>query len=233
MGETFEKITCRLNIRRMVDIMHFNMNTEAGKQNGFIRYVPNILTVARLGMAVVFLGLILYAPTVEREKPAGVLMAAFVLFVIAGLTDVIDGYIARKYNAISKFGRTADPLADKFLVCGAFICFAIVGQPRLVNFNLPEWLLLTIRWGTAAILLLREVVVQTLRHIAESRGINFGAVVWGKIKMFLQSFGIATVLIGWAYVTRPWGDWFTIITYLLLAFFTIFSGIQALTRRIK
>jgi phosphatidylglycerophosphate synthase len=126
-----------------------------------------------------------------------------------------------------------DPLADKFLVCGAFICFAIVGQPRLANFNLPEWLLQTIHWGTAAILLLREVVVQTLRHIAESRGVQFGAVWSGKLKMFLQSFGIGTVFIGWAFVSRPWGDWFTIITYLLLAVFTVYSGIESLKRPIK
>jgi len=203
------------------------------KQNNIIRHIPNILTLGRLVMTAVFLGMVLYAPTLGQEKPANILITAFVLFVIAGLTDIVDGYIARHYNAATKFGRTVDPLADKFLVCGAFVCFAIVGQPRLANFHFPEWLLHTIHWGTAAILLLREVVVQTLRHIAESRGINFGAVVWGKIKMFIQSFGIGTVIIEWAYVTRPWGDWFTIITYLILALVTIVSGIQALTRRIK
>jgi CDP-diacylglycerol--glycerol-3-phosphate 3-phosphatidyltransferase len=203
------------------------------KQINIVRYIPNILTVARLVMTAIFLGMILYAPTLDNEKPAGILLAAFILFLIAALTDVVDGYIARQYNATSKFGRTVDPLADKFLVCGAFVCFAIVGQPKFANFNFPDGLLHTIRWGTAAILLLREVVVQTLRHIAEARGINFGAVVWGKIKMFLQSFGIGTVLIGWAYVSRPWGDWFTIITYILMALITVISGIQALTRRIK
>jgi CDP-diacylglycerol--glycerol-3-phosphate 3-phosphatidyltransferase len=203
------------------------------KQNNIIRHIPNILTVARLVMTAVILGMILYAPTLGQEKPAGILLAAFVLFVIAGLTDIVDGYIARQCNATSKFGRMVDPLADKFLVCGAFLCFAIVGQPIFANFNFPEWLLHTIQWGTAAILLLREVVVQTLRQIAEARGINFGAVVWGKIKMFLQSFGIGTVLIGWAYVSRPWGDWFTLVVYILMAFFTVYSGIKALKRPIK
>jgi len=51
--------------------------------------------------------------------------------------------------------------------------------------------------------------------------------------MFLQSFGIGTVIIGWAYVERPWGDWFTLITYALMVFATVLSGIQSLTRRIK
>lgn len=203
------------------------------KQHNIVRHIPNILTIARLVMTVVFLVMILYAPTVGQEKPAKILTAAFVLFVIAGLTDIVDGHIARACNATSKFGRTVDPLADKFLVCGAFICFAIVAQPRLVSFNLADWQLHTIRWSMAAILLLREVVVQTLRHIAESRGVNFGAVVWGKIKMFVQAFGIGTVIIGWAFVRRPWGDWFTIITYLLIVLITVISGIQALTRRIR
>jgi CDP-diacylglycerol--glycerol-3-phosphate 3-phosphatidyltransferase len=203
------------------------------KQNNRIRHIPNILTIARLVMTAVILGMILYAPTLELEKPANLLITAFVLFVIAGLTDIVDGYIARQYNATSKFGRMIDPLADKFLVCGAFVCFAMVGQPRFAGFNFSEGVLLAIHWGTAAILLLREVVVQTLRQIAEARGINFGAVVWGKIKMFIQSFAIGTVLIGWAYVSRPWGDWFTLVVYILMAIITIVSGIQALTRRIK
>jgi CDP-diacylglycerol--glycerol-3-phosphate 3-phosphatidyltransferase len=203
------------------------------KQNNIVRYIPNILTVARLVMTAVILGMILYAPTLGHEKPAGILLAAFILFVIAGLTDIVDGYIARQCNATSKFGRMVDPLADKFLVCGAFICFAMVGQPRFASFNFSDGVLLAIYWGTAAILLLREVVVQTLRQIAEARGINFGAVIWGKIKMFIQSFGIGTVLIGWAYVSRPWGDWFTLVVYILMAIITIVSGIQALTRRIK
>jgi CDP-diacylglycerol--glycerol-3-phosphate 3-phosphatidyltransferase len=203
------------------------------KHNNMVRYIPNILTVARLAMTVVILAMILYTPTIGQEKPAKILTIALVLFIIAGLTDIIDGYIARQYNATSKFGRMVDPLADKILVCGAFVCFAVVGQPTFANFNFPGWLLHTIHWGTVAILLLREVVVQTLRYIAESRGINFGAVVWGKIKMFLQSFSIGTVFVGWAYVSRPWGDWFTLVVYILMAIITVVSGIQALTRRIK
>jgi phosphatidylglycerophosphate synthase len=56
----------------------------------------------------------------------GYLDIAFILFVVAGLTDIVDGTIARKLNVASKFGRMLDPLADKVLVCGAFICFAII-----------------------------------------------------------------------------------------------------------
>jgi len=76
-------------------------------------------------------------------------------------------------------------------------------------------------------------VVQTLRHIAESRGVNFGAVISGKIKMFLQSFGVGTVMIGWAFVSREWGDWFTVVTFIVVAGFTVYSGIDSLRRPIK
>jgi CDP-diacylglycerol---glycerol-3-phosphate 3-phosphatidyltransferase len=198
---------------------------------GMIRHIPNALTVGRLVLAMVFLGMILYAPTLDDSKPSGFLMVAFVLFVVAGITDIVDGYLARKFNATSKFGRTVDPLADKILVCGAFFCFAAVGQPLLANLNVSDLTLHLIRWGTAIVLFAREVIVQTVRQIAESRGVDFGAVVYGKIKMFLQSFGIGTVLIGWAYVERAWGDWFTLVVYILMVVMTVLSGVQALTRK--
>lgn len=198
-----------------------------------IRHVPNALTVGRLFLTAFFLGLIVHASRTGQEKPADLLLGAFILFVITGLTDIVDGYIARKYDVTSKFGRTVDPLADKFLVCGAFFCFAFVDQPRLGSLGLSEMMLDVIRWGAALIIFAREIIVQTLRQIAESRGVQFGAIWSGKLKMFLQSFGIGTVLIGWAYVSRPWGDWFTIVTYILMVAITIFSGVQSLTRRIR
>jgi len=200
---------------------------------GIIKHIPNALTVGRLVLTVILLGLIIYAPTTGEEKPDNLLLGVFILFVVTGLTDIVDGYLARKFEVTSQFGRTVDPLADKFLVCGAFFCFAWVGQPKMACFNFSEMTLDIIRWGSAIVIFAREIIVQTLRQIAESRGVNFGAVWSGKLKMFLQSFGIGTVIIGWAYVTRPWGDWFTIIVYALMVFMTVFSGIQSLTRRIK
>jgi CDP-diacylglycerol--glycerol-3-phosphate 3-phosphatidyltransferase len=198
-----------------------------------IRHVPNALTVGRLFLTAYFLGLIVHAARTGQDKPANLLLGAFILFVITGLTDIVDGYIARRYDVISKFGRTVDPLADKFLVCGAFFCFAFVRQPALSSLGLSEMMLDVIRWGAALIIFAREIIVQTLRQIAESRGVQFGAIWSGKLKMFLQSFGIGTVLIGWAYVSRPWGDWFTIVIYILMVAVTIFSGVQSLTRRIR
>lgn len=200
---------------------------------GIIKHIPNTLTVGRLVLTAIFLGMILNAPRTGQDKPAKLLLGAFILFVITGLTDIVDGYLARRFQVTSQFGRTVDPLADKFLVCGAFFCFAWVGQPLMRCFEFSLRTLSMIHWATAIIIFAREVIVQTLRHIAESRGVQFGAIWSGKLKMFLQSFGIGTVLIGWAYVQRPWGDWFTFITYVMMILITIVSGIQSLTRRIK
>lgn len=200
---------------------------------GIIKHIPNALTVGRLILTAVFLSFIIYAPKTGTDKRADLLLATFILFVITGLTDIVDGYLARRFEVTSKFGRTMDPLADKFLVCGAFFCFAWVGQPLMECFGFSELTLNIIRWGTAFIILAREIVVQTVRYIAESRGVQFGAIWSGKLKMFLQTFAIGTVLIGWAYVEDPWGDWFTIITFSLMIFATVLSGIQSLTRRIK
>ena len=198
-----------------------------------MKHVPNALTVGRLVMTAILLGLILYAPKTGQEKPAGLLLGVWILFIVTGLTDIADGYLARKFEVTSKFGRTMDPLADKFLICGAYFCFAWVGQPLMKCFNFSPMTLSIIQWATAIIILAREVIVQTLRQIAESRGVQFGAIWSGKLKMFLQSFGVGTVIFGWAFVERAWGDWFTLVVYILMVFATVLSGIQSLTRRIK
>lgn len=192
-----------------------------------IKFVPNILTVGRLGLTVIFLIMILYSPTVQNK--AFFLDVAFVLFVVAGLTDIVDGIVARKYDVTSKFGRIVDPLADKVLVCGTFICFAIVAQPKL--FDWPPATLAVVHWSVAAILIAREAYVTILRHIAEARGINFAATWSGKLKMFLQSFAIGTVIIKMGHVPDArWGYWFTAIVFAAMLAATILSGVLA-TRR--
>jgi len=192
------------------------------------KLVPNILTFIRLGLAFIFLAMILYWPRVT-DRP-WFLDIAFVLFVVAGLTDVVDGHIARRWNATSKFGRMIDPLVDKVLVCGAFICFALIGVPKLFGWGPTQ--LAIVHWGIAGILLAREVYVTVLRHMAEARGINFAAVRLGKIKMFVQVFAIGTVLIKVAHVPAAWGDWFTIVVFTLMVAITVASGLQA-ARRIR
>ncbi len=201
--------------------------------NRIIRFIPNALTFGRLFLTIIFLAMILYASQTGKDKPSGFLLTAFILFVVTGVTDIVDGKIARIFNVTSKFGRMIDPLADKFLVCGAFICFAIAGQPHLDNLPLAPMTMEILRCSTALIIIAREIFVTVLRHLAEARGINFAATVSGKIKMFLQSFGIGTIMIKWAYVSREWGDWFTVVALSLMLIFTVVSGVCSVQRPIK
>jgi CDP-diacylglycerol--glycerol-3-phosphate 3-phosphatidyltransferase len=197
-----------------------------------LRLIPNILTFGRLVLTIIFLIMILYAPPryAQGELPfLDFLDIAFIIFVVAGLTDMIDGTVARKLNVTSKFGRMVDPLADKALVCGAFICFAIIGEPKLFNFS-PA-VLAIIHWSVAGILVAREVYVTVLRHVAEARGVNFAATISGKIKMFVQSFAIGTVIIKMAHVqTAAWGYWFTTVTFAVMVAVTVISGVRATQR---
>jgi CDP-diacylglycerol--glycerol-3-phosphate 3-phosphatidyltransferase len=195
-----------------------------------LKQIPNILTFGRLVGTILFLAMLLYSPRVENKTQF--LDVAFTIFVIAGLTDIIDGPIARKLNVASKFGRMLDPLVDKVLVCGAFVCFAIVGQPEFL-FNLSPPAMHLIRWSIATILIIREGYVTILRHAAEAKGIDFRAVASGKIKMLIQSYTIGTVMVKAAHVqTANWGHWVTVITFAIMLAVTVISGITA-TRRIS
>lgn len=193
-----------------------------------LRLIPNILTFGRLALTIIFLGMVLYTPYAAHK--ICFLDAAFVIFVVAGLTDIVDGITARKFNVASRFGRMMDPLFDKILVCGAFVCFAIIGEPKL--FGLSRGTLAIIQWAVALIVASREIYVTILRHIAEARGINFSATVSGKLKMFLQSFAIGTVIIKMAHVpTATWGHWFTVITFAIMLAVTVMSGLKATRRK--
>ena len=192
-----------------------------------LKQVPNILTFGRLVLTILFLAMLLYSPCALNRTL--LLDTAFTIFVIAGLTDIIDGPIARKLNVTSKLGRMLDPLADKILVCGAFICFAIIREPSL--FAISEIYMNVIRWGIAAILIGREGYVTILRHTAEARGIDFRAVASGKIKMFLQSFTVGIVIIKSAHIpAATWSSCVTTIIFLIMLTVTIVSGFSA-TRR--
>ncbi|UCG58037.1 MAG: CDP-alcohol phosphatidyltransferase family protein [Phycisphaerales bacterium] len=193
-----------------------------------LRLIPNILTLGRLVLTVVFLVMILYSPYAAH---ASILLdIAFVLFVVAGLTDIIDGIVARGLNVVSKFGRMVDPLVDKVLVCGTFVCFAVVGEPKL--FDLGPVALGVIQWPVAGVLIVREAYVTVLRHVSEARGISFAATASGKVKMLTQSFAIGTVIIKMGHVqTATWGYWFTAVTYAVMLAATVVSGLMA-TRRL-
>ena len=191
-----------------------------------IKHLPNILTVMRLVLTLVFLGMILHSPGVEGK--ATFLDWAFVLFVVAAVTDVVDGYVARRFDATSKFGRMLDPLVDKVLVCGAFICLAIIGEPKL--FGLSGVVLGVIQWFVVVVVVFRETYVTILRHIAEAKGINFAATKSGKFKMLTQSVAIGLILMKMAHFQAAWADGLTALILAVMVAATAISGVLA-TRR--
>lgn len=171
------------------------------------RHVPNIITGSRLILAAAFFVLLGLYQYQGRGHPA-LLIAAFVIFVAALVSDYLDGHLARKWKVEGAFGRVVDPFADKILVLGSFIFFA--GK----NFVIPESVehpaahpmvvktITGVAPGMVVLLLARELLVTSLRGLTESSGQNFGAVWAGKFKMGFQSGTILAILV---YVTfRPW-----------------------------
>ncbi len=147
--------------------------------------LPNQLTIARMVLSLVFFVLL----AIERGEPAAlaglrvdpILNLALVVFVLAVLTDTLDGHLARKWKLVSTFGRIADPFADKIIICGGFVMLIGVA-PQFVK----PWF--------AVVILVREFLVSGLRSFLESRGVAFGAAWSGKLKMLLQSIAIPLVL---------------------------------------
>lgn len=136
--------------------------------------LPNKLTSLRTVIAFAFLAALLsripYSKTV-----------ALLLFVVASLTDMLDGFYARKYKLFTDFGKLMDPLADKILISAAFISFVELPETRI-----PAWI--------AVVIVAREFAVTGLRLLAASKGIIIGAHKWGRNKMVSQVIATAIVL---------------------------------------
>lgn len=136
--------------------------------------LANKLTILRIFLVPVFLIFIAI-----RGIPYGTIIAT-VVFIIAALTDKLDGYIAKSRNQITRFGKFMDPLADKLLVTAALI--------SLVEYQIiPGWV--------AIIILAREFAVTGLRSLAAAEGIVIAASWWGKIKTVIQIIAIIFALI--------------------------------------
>lgn len=128
--------------------------------------LPNKLTMLRVLMIPFFLIFMLVDFSGNWAK-----WVALAIFVIASLTDMLDGKIARKYNLITNFGKFMDPLADKLLVCSALICFVELGQ-------IPAWIVIVI--------ISREFIISGFRLIAADKGIVIAAGMSGKLKTVCQ-----------------------------------------------
>lgn len=127
--------------------------------------LPNKLTLIRILLVPVTMALML---TNHFYWALGV-------FIVASITDFFDGYIARKYNLVTSFGKIMDPLADKILVFGALLCFVEMGF-------VPAW--------CVAVILAREFFVTGMRVVAVDKGKVIAASWWGKIKTNVQIFAV-------------------------------------------
>src|SRR3974377_2385083 len=139
--------------------------------------LPNKLTVSRFVLTVAFLGAMCW-PVKFHET------LALVLFIAGGVSDLLDGIIARRQKLITNFGILMDPLADKILVCSAFIAF-------IERDWIPAW----VGWVVVA----RELAITGLRLLAASRNVGLAAEGYGKHKTVSQIVAIVSILVSHSY----------------------------------
>ncbi len=154
--------------------------------------LPNKLTVLRMFAVPIFVVLMLI-PVNGQPCEGWCKWTALAVFIIAALTDLFDGRIARKYQLVTNFGKFMDPLADKLLVCSALVCLVELDR-------IPAWIVI--------IIIGREFVISGIRLIASDDGVVIAASMWGKYKtvfqMIMVGFMIGNVAI------------FNIITQILM-----------------
>ncbi len=127
--------------------------------------LPNKLTIFRVILIPFFVVLLLFDLTAYDK------WIALAIFIVASLTDFLDGHIARKYNLVTNFGKFMDPLADKLLVCSAMICLVELSR-------IPAWVVI--------IIIAREFIISGFRLVASDNGVVIAASYWGKFKTVFQ-----------------------------------------------
>ncbi|MFQ5413404.1 MAG: CDP-diacylglycerol--glycerol-3-phosphate 3-phosphatidyltransferase [Phycisphaerae bacterium] len=149
--------------------------------------LPNKITLARLLLAIVFF--ILLAQYSQRDPQPWKLDVGVAIFIVAAVTDILDGYLARKRGLETALGRLLDPFVDKVLVCGAFIMMA---GPAFVDTDGVN--VTAVRAWMVVVIVGRELLVTGLRGFNESAGKPFPASVYGTIKMWMQSIAVPVIL---------------------------------------
>lgn len=129
--------------------------------------LPNKITMLRI-ILIPFFVFFMLTDFVPYSK-----YIAVAIFIIASLTDTLDGYLARKYNLVSNFGKFVDPLADKLLVCSALVCFV-----ALPDNPMPAW--------GVIVIISRDFIISGFRLVASDAGVVIAASWWGKIKTVVQ-----------------------------------------------
>ena len=137
--------------------------------------LPNKLTTFRV-ILIPFFVFFMLAPDMTGINQ----YIAAAIFIVASLTDLLDGKIARKYNLVTNFGKFMDPLADKLLVCSAMICLIQTGQ-------LAAWIVV--------IIIAREFIISGFRLIASDNGVVIAASYWGKFKTTFQMLMVIVLIL--------------------------------------
>lgn len=152
--------------------------------------LPNKLTLFRV-ILIPFFVFFLIAPFFDGYGN----YIALAIFIVASLTDFADGKIARKYQLVTNFGKFADPLADKLLVCSAMIC--------LIELNkIPSWVVI--------IIIAREFIISGFRLVASDKGVVIAASYWGKFKTVFQMFMVISMILSLDF------EWWTIVDNVLM-----------------
>ena len=186
--------------------------------------LPNTLTVSRIFAVLIFVAIASVAHIdviSDKNWIFGLRLSAVILALLAGLTDLLDGYLARKYHWVSDFGALMDPLADKIFVTGTML---MAVEYRII----PAWIAIAV--------LFREFMVTGLRTLAAKKQVVISADRWGKLKTALQMTMLGIAGIAWAidggaaYLRsaswagiRIWYVWMAFMTGIVLV--TIFSGL--------
>ena len=163
--------------------------------------LPNKLTIFRVILIVPFVVLLLggeagwFGNNVLIPN-----VIALAVFIIASLTDLADGKIARKYNMVTNFGKFMDPLADKLLVCSALI--ALIELKRI-----PAWIVI--------IIIAREFIISGFRLVASDNGVVIAASYWGKFKTTFQMVMVCLMLINVPGV-EIWWPWLNVLTQVIM-----------------
>ena len=156
--------------------------------------LPNKITIFRVCMIPVFLVFML-VPGIPYSN-----YIATAVFAIACASDALDGYIARKHNLVTNFGKFMDPLADKLLVCSALICFVELSY-------IPAWIVV--------IIIAREFIISGFRLIASDNGVVIAASYWGKFKTIAQMIMCILLIVqlpfGWIEVVEQVFIWLSLV----------------------
>jgi CDP-diacylglycerol--glycerol-3-phosphate 3-phosphatidyltransferase len=189
---------------------------------GIFRHWPNRITALRLaGSAVLFALLGVYGGR-DPGEIHGIVHFMFWLFVVTAATDFLDGWLARRSNQVSAFGRVADPFCDKVLILGTMIFLAVLRWDPAGRSLFPAWIVVVI--------LAREFLVTGIRGYSESLGLHFPADFFGKIKMTVQCIAVGELLWIYSFEWSPlWYEiWWWLGRGLVLATLvtTVLSGVN-------